>query len=189
MPNTPEEAYKLLISFAGPEEVEVNLPTLNSQELLAQTNNIRRGERTATDFGLEQAVVACQQFFNSQDDYPCEIFLLSDGECNPRPICKLRSESITAEAADKGIVIHTVSWGDPSSDYRPSPADMEAIAAISGGRHLTSVKTSELTELYNNVSTSLEVREIRQSLAMPYTWGARAAFIPLMAAFWLRRKE
>lgn len=189
LPNTSEEAYKLLVSFAGPEEVKVNLPTLNSEELLAQADSIQRGERTATDFGLERAVAACQQFFNSQDDYPCEIFLLSDGECNPRPACKLRSESIAAEAAGKGIVIHTVSWGDPSSEYRPNPADMEAIAAITGGKHLTSAKTSELTELYDNVSTGLEVQHVQQPLAMAFVWGARAAFIPWASAFWMRRQD
>ena len=189
LPNTPEEAYKLLVSFAGPEEVEVNLPTLNPEELLAQADSIQRGERTATDFGLERAVAACQQFFNSQDDYPCEVFLLSDGECNPRPACKLRSESIATEAADKGIVIHTVSWGDPSSEYRPNPADMETIAAITGGTHLTSAKTSELTELYDNVAIGLEVQHVQQPLAMAYVWGARVFLIILGAAFLALRKE
>ena len=185
----PSDFYKLLISFADADEVNVGLPTLNSEELLAQANNIPRGEKTATDFGLERAVSACRQFFNSQDNYPCEIFLLSDGECNPRPICRIRSEEIAAEATTKGIVIHTISWGDPESDYRPNPEDMQAIADIGKGQHLSSVKTSELAELYGNVAAGMEVRETHQYLSMQYVWTARALLVILAIAFWLRRFE
>ena len=165
METIPPDFYKLLISFAGADEIQVGLPTLNSEELLHQANNIPRGEKTATDFGLERAVSACQQFFNSQDNYPCEIFLLSDGECNPRPFCRIRSEEIATEAATKGIVIHTISWGDPGSDYRPNRADMQAIADLGKGQHLSSVKTSELAELYGNVAAGMEIRETHQFLA------------------------
>ena len=185
----PADFYKLLVSFAGPDEVEVGLPTLNSNQLLDQANNIPRGERTATDFGLERAVSACEQFFNNTDDYPCEIFLLSDGECNPRPNCYIRSKDIAAEAASKGMVIHAISWGNPESDYRPNPDDMQALADIGNGRHLLSVQTSELAELYNSVATSLDVQTTHQALASGFVWIARGFVIALAVLFLLRRWE
>lgn len=185
----PPDLYKLLVSFSGSDEVEVGLLTLNSQQLLEQARNIPSGERTATDFGLERAVSACEQFFNNEDNLPCEIFLLSDGECNPRPNCRIRSEEIAHEAKAKGVIIHTISWGNPESDYRPNPKDMQAIAKIGDGQHLSSVKTSELADLYSNVATSLEVQNTQQALAAPYAWVARLAIIALALAFLLRRLE
>lgn len=185
----PPDFYKLLISFAGADEIKVGLPTLNSSELLAQANAIPKGERTATDFGLERAVSACRQFFSSSDNYPCEIFLLSDGECNPRPGCRIRSEEIATRAATEGIVIHTISWGDPTSEYRPNPEDLRSIAEIGRGEYLSSVETSELATLYEDVATGLDIQKTRQALALPYVWIARVLIIALAMAFWLRRYE
>lgn len=189
LPDIPPDFHKLLISFAGADEITVNLPTFSNAELLAQARQIPRGEYTATDFGLERAVSVCQQFFNNRDNYPCEVFLLSDGECNPRPQCRLRSEDIAAEAADKGIVIHTVSWGDPRSDYRPNPEDMQAIADAGEGRHLVSAETSELAALYKNVAAGVEVQTVDHALAMPLVWISRGLIVALGLAFWLRRLE
>ena len=183
----PPHFYKLLVSFAGSDEVHVGLPTLNSQELLMQARNIPQGEKTATDFGLEQAIQTCRQFFNDKDNYPCEIFLLSDGECNPRPDCRLKSEAIALEAQTKGIIIHAVSWGNPDSEYRPSPADMQAIADAGQGQHLSSVQTSELAELYSDVAIGLEVQTTQQMLAAGWVWGARTLILLLGLVFWLRR--
>ena len=152
----PPNFHKLLISFAGQDEINVNLPTFNNAELLAQARQIQRGEFTATDYGLERAVSACQQFFNSKDEYPCVIFLLSDGECNPRPQCRLRTQEIAKTASENSIVIHTVSWGDMRSDYRPNPDDMRDIANIGQGQHLVSAQTEELATLYQDVVSSLE---------------------------------
>ena len=183
----PPHFYKLLVSFAGPDEVHVGLPTLNGQELLMQARNIPQGEKTATDFGLEQAIQTCRQFFNDKDNYPCEIFLLSDGECNPRPDCRLKSEEIAAKAQTKGIIIHAVSWGNPDSEYRPSPADMQAIADAGQGQHLSSVQTSELAELYSDVAIGLEVQTTQQMLAARWIWGTRTLILLLGFVFWLRR--
>ena len=185
----PPDFYKLLISFAGSDEIKVGLPTLNAEQLLDQANSIPRGERTATDFGLERAVSACEQFFNNTDNYPCEIFLLSDGECNPRPNCYIRAKEIAVDAKNKGMVIHTISWGDPESDYRPNPDDMQALADIGNGRHLSSVQTSELAELYNSVTTSLDIQTTLRTLATPFVWIARAFVIALALVFILRRLE
>ena len=189
LPEIDSDFHKLLISFAGADEIAVNLPTFSNAELLTQARQIPRGEYTATDYGLERAVSVCQQFFNSRDNYPCEVFLLSDGECNPRPQCRLRGEEIAAEAAGKGIVIHTVSWGDPRSDYRPNPEDMQAIADAGGGRHLVSAETSELAALYKNVAAGVEVQTVDHALAMSLVWISRGLIVALGLAFWLRRLE
>ena len=189
LPTVPPESYKLLVSFSGSDAVQVGLPTLSGNELLAQANEIPPGVATATDFGLERAVSACRQFFGTGDSYPCEIFLLSDGECNPRPSCRLRSEEIAAEAAETGIAIHSISWGDPESEYRPNPEDMRRIALAGGGQYLSSVSASELAGLYKNVATGLKVETSRQALADPIVWGARIGVILLGLGFMLWRFE
>ncbi len=187
----PPGFYKLLVSFSNADKVQVGLPTFNSEELLAQANEIPRGEYTATDFGLERAVSACQQFFNNKDNYPCEIFLLSDGSCNPRPSCWKRAEAIAAEASDKGIVVHTISWGNPEGkgSHRPNPQDMIKIARAGQGQHLSSVQTSELAALYNNVVTGLEVQTTRQAVADPIVWAARLGVMLLGLGFALWRLD
>ena len=183
------ESYKLLVSFSDSDEVNVGLPTLSGKELLAQANEIPPGVATATDFGLERAVSACRQFFGVSDDYPCEIFLLSDGECNPRPSCHIRSEKIASEAAESGIVIHAVSWGNLESEYRPNPEDMRRVAESGNGRHLSSVEASELAELYRNVAANLKTETSHQALAFPIAWGARVGVILLGLSFMLWRLE
>ena len=185
----PAEFHKILISFASSEEVQAGIPTLNNSELLRQANSITQGERTATDYGLEKAFTVCQQFFSNQDNYPCEVLLLSDGECNPRPQCRIRSEELVTAAEQKGIRVHTVSWGSQDSEYRPNPQDMADLASLGNGQHLVSADTSQLAELYNNVATSIEVKTIYQALALAYVWAARAMIIILALAFLLRRLE
>ena len=183
----PAEFHKLLISFASSEDVYVNLPTLSNTELIKQAHQIPRGEYTATDHGLKQAVDSCQQFFNSKDTYPCMIFLLSDGECNPRPQCRLQSNQIAKAAAEKGIVIHTVSWGDSRSDYRPNPVDMQEIADISQGQHLVSSQTQELASLYQDTVSQIEVQQLDYALTEGLVWSARGLIVALALAFGLRR--
>ena len=185
----PGDFHKLLVSFAGPEEVTVGLPTLNNAELLKQAHSITQGERTATDYGLERAFAACQQFFNDEDDYPCEVFLLSDGECNPRPQCRMRSTELVAEAANRGIVVHTISWGDPESDYRPNPRDMAELASAGDGIHLASDQIGELTNLYSDVATGMDIEVTYQALASGYAWLARLMIVLLTLIFFMKRLE
>ena len=189
LPTIPDDFYKLLVSFAGSNEIQVGMPTFDSDELLKQAQNIQRGERTATDFGLERAIDTCQQFFNDVADYPCEIFLLSDGDCNPRPLCQMRTEEIAAKAAESGITIHTISWGTMNSEYRPNPEDMQTLAEIGNGQHLASAQVDELASLYNDVATGVDVRTVRQALAMPYVWLARGLIFVLTLVGLFRRFE
>ena len=185
----PAEHYKLLISFSGPQQIVVNTPTLDAATILHQAQNIVRGEYTATDYGLERAISACQQFFANKDNYPCEIFLLSDGECNPRPQCHMRAEELTLKAAEHGMVVHTISWGDPRSEYRANPFDMQAVAAAGNGQHLSSSDAGELAQLYQRVAAGLKTIVIDQLLADLFVWAARALLLTLALAFWLRRLE
>ena len=185
----PPDIHKILISFSGREEISVGLPTLDNAELLKQAQTIVRGERTATDFGLEQAFSACRQFFNNEDNHPCVVFLLSDGECNPRPQCRTRSEELTVAARDKGITVHAISWGDPESDFRPNPRDMEDIAQAGHGQHLVSAQTSELTKLYSNVAKGFNVQTVYQALSSPFVWGARIIIALITLIFFLRKME
>ena len=184
----PADFYKLLISYSESDQIEVGLPTLNNIELLRQAREITHGEYTATDYALDQAVTVCQQFFNDQNN-TCVIFLLSDGECNPRPACNMRSEDIAEVAAERGITIHTISWGDPESEYPPNPKDMKDIAKIANGTHLSSDNVNELTQLYNNVAMSVEVQEVHQSLASPFVWATRIIIVFLAMVLLLRRLD
>lgn len=185
----PPEYYKLLVSFSGVQEIVVNIPTLDNDVLLGQAENIVRGKFTASDYGLERAISACQQFFANQDNHPCEIFLLSDGQCNPRPQCYVRAEKLAAAASEKGIRVHAISWGDPESEYRAIPADMENLAAAGGGQHLSSAQTSELANLYQEVATGLKTQVIDQAIAATFIWGARLLIIVLAFVFYIRRIE
>ncbi|MCY4010863.1 MAG: VWA domain-containing protein [Candidatus Saccharibacteria bacterium] len=185
----PAGVHKLLISFAGEDDIEVGLPTLNDSELISQARRINYGEQTATDFGLERATAVCQQFFNDQQDYPCHIILLSDGQCTPRPQCRLRSEELAEHGADKGIVIHAISWGRADSEYRPNPRDMERIAQIGQGRHLATASTEELVELYNDVGSEVEIQTINQTLATGYVWISRGLIVLLTLVLRIRRLE
>ena len=190
LPTIPDEHYKLLISFSGVQEVEVNVPTLDSAAILDQARSIVRGKNTATDFGLERAVSACQQFFASQDSSPCQIFLLSDGKCEPRrPHCQTRTEKIARQAAEHGIVIHTISWGNPESGFRANPEEMKLVAAAGNGQHLSSSDTEELAQLYQETAYGLKTFVIDQALNSFLAWIARGLVVILALIFWLRHLE
>ena len=185
----PPEYHRLLISFSGPTEIQVNLPTLDSEELLAQAKKIPRGINTAPDFGLDRALQVCRQFFNSQDDAPCEIFLLSDGECNPRPGCPTRMQQLAAEAAGMGATVHTVAWGNPQSEYRAYPEDMQNLAAIGGGRYLPGASVHEMAELYKDVAQGLRIPSGGLPALDLLAWMARASIALLALGFILRYSE
>ena len=189
LPTVASEHYKLLISFAEVQKVNVNIPTLNNDDIISQARNIALGEFTATDFGLERAISACQQFFASWENSPCEIILLSDGECNPRPQCHQRADALSQQAAQQGMVIHTISWGDSKSEFRPNTADMRKIAEAGGGRHLPSTNTAELTQLYSEVITGPKTEIVSTPLAAVFVWSARVGAVLLGLAYISRRHE
>ena len=181
--------YKLFVSFAEAENVFVGNISSSNKTLLEHVQDVEMGQYTHTDAGLEKAFHACRQFFNDQEDSPCQVFLLSDGSCNPRPQCLSRSLELTAKAAESGIVVHAVSWGDPRSDFKPNAADMAAIADAGNGEHLASVSAGELANLYRQAATRQEVTLVHQALGDAFVWGSRIILMSWALAFCLRRWE
>lgn len=201
----PEGAFRQLVTFSSRDDVVTHGLTRSSSDLVAQIDSlasIELNKSTVTEAGLAEATRNCVRTFELIDQYgelessptadtesPCLIFLLSDGQCDNQPSCRLETEAIAAEGHRQGMTIHTISWGDPNGDRRtsflPDPEAMADIAAAGGGRHLASNQADELVDLYNEAVDSIETKTVERTLNPFAVWVARGLI--LLIPFWFIR--
>ena len=193
----PDGTLMQIVTFADADKVTVGEMTRDSTKLRAQINQLTDPDpqaATATLFGLQAAIDACVGAFNlfaefAQDgplasqaadpnqELPCTIILLSDGECTPQPWCVGDVNHLTETARSRGLTIHTVSWGDPDGDRRTvhlaNPEAMAEIARLGGGSHLATADIDQLVGLYQEIVSQIQTQTQHQTLWSPAVWAAR----------------
>ena len=171
--SAPKGVYKLAIGFAGDELghiIDVAQPTKSNTELTAAIRQLKRGVKTPTDVGLATAIQSCKNWLdwnqtgptqadrlNQAPNYDCTIFVLSDGACDSS-LCLGDLQRMAQRAAEEGMTIHAVSWGDhdgPNSQHRPSPATMRSLAVAGNGVFVDTSQVEALTDLYRGVMEAI----------------------------------
>ncbi len=193
-----------LISFAGVVNVEVN-PTLDRDVVRRRVDGLELDFSTAIgdalSTGTRLLLNAIEDDERRDDDLaPGAIVLLSDGETTVGRPTELGAQ----EAGDAGIPVFTIAFGtdagtvvDPvSGDIVPvpvRPAELEAVADVTGGQAFEARTGTELADAYDQVRDSLGEtlgEEIEIVKELTWRW-ALAAFVVLAGAWllglwWLR---
>ncbi len=192
-----------LVSFAGVVTVEVS-PTLDRRVLRQRIDDLQLDLSTAIgdalSTGTRLLVSAAGDDRIDDDRAPGAIVLLSDGETT---VGRPTAEG-AAEAAEAGVPVFTIAFGtedgivvDPvSGDIVPvpvRPAELEAVAATTGGAAFEAQTGNELAEAYDAIRGALgDTLGEEIEIVTEYTWRwALAAFVTLAGAWllglwWLR---
>jgi Ca-activated chloride channel family protein len=130
---------------------------------------------------------------------PSAIVLLSDG----KSVRGRKPQELARRAKDLKIPIYTVALGTPSGTITvrradgstqtkpvpPDPAEMRAVAAISGGRAFTAADLQELGTVYKQLGSRIGYRSEPRELTAAFTGGALALLGAgaLLSLHWFRR--
>ena len=200
--SVPERSMMQLVTFSNASEVQAGPMTYSKDSLRKQLDSLEppsEGAATETSFGLAAAVDACVIVMGydldsgNDGNLPCTVILLSDGECTPQPFCQKDVEDVAKRGRDQGVVINTVSWGDPLGDPTeielPNPAAMERLANIGQGQHLETGELSQLVKLYQEIVSRIEVEEIETVAWGPAVLGARILMILMALLVWREGRQ
>ena len=194
-----------LISFSGAVATEVS-PTLDRDSMIDGIDALELAESTAIgdvlSVGSRLLVSSAEDSGGSADDEiaPGVMVLLSDGETTVgRP-----TEEGASDAADAGIPVFTIAFGteagaieDPQTgEIIPvpvRPAELEAVAEVTGGTSYVASTGGELAAAYDEVRESLgdtlgEEIEIVEELTWRWALGAflLLAVAWTLSLWWLR---
>jgi len=116
------------------------------RELLAETRIGMAGSRTVIGDAIGLAV----RLFDESEARQKVLVLLTDGDDTGSKVPPFKAAEI---AAQRGITVHTVAMGDPSTggDDVVDVATLEAIARTTGGRFFLAVDTEQLEGIYREL--------------------------------------
>jgi Ca-activated chloride channel homolog len=147
-----------LVTFAGSAR-PVTSPTANQLSLLGMIERLDvPSGGTATGDGLQAALGTLSLAEPELEDDPTgTIVLLADGDTN------MGSDPLEAaeEAAERGVVIHTVGVGTPDATFRGEPMifdeqELRAIAELTGGETFTADDADSLVVIFDRLGSAIE---------------------------------
>ena len=157
----PERFNVGVVTFSGTTAV-LTQPTTDHQQAAATLRNLTLENRTAIGEGVFTSlrVVEAQSVLMPEgEDVPAHVVLLSDGR---NTFGRQPSEAAQA-AARAGVPVSTIAYGAPpdrDSSYAMS-ADTESLAAIAeetGGTAYTAEDRAELSDVYQDIRSSIGYR-------------------------------
>ncbi|MCU0875703.1 MAG: VWA domain-containing protein [Pirellulaceae bacterium] len=150
------------------------------QQLLDETAIRMAGPRTA----LGDAIGLGIRLFETSDGPTKTIIALTDGNDNSSAVPPVEAARV---AADRGITIHTVAMGDPTTvgeEALDEPA-LRAVAQATGGDFFLAMNRGELTDIYDRLD-QIETREVKTVSHRPrrdlYFWPLAAALLAWLAS-------
>jgi Ca-activated chloride channel homolog len=150
------------------------------RQLLDQTAIRMAGPRTA----LGDAIGLGIRLFENSDAPTRTIIALTDGNDNSSAVPPVEAARV---AADRGITIHTVAMGDPTTvgeEALDEPA-LRAVAQATGGDFFLAMNRGELTGIYDRLD-QIETREVKTVSHRPrrdlYFWPLAAALLVWLAS-------
>jgi Ca-activated chloride channel family protein len=189
-----------LVAFSSEAEVLVR-PTPDRQLVRDSLSYLQPEAGTAIGDGLDMAVKLAKASLRRDgvqrkpsEGVPAAVVLLSDGAQNRG---RLQPLEAAQRARAAGMRVYTVALGTPegvvsfgfglfvnSIPVPPDPPTMRAIARATGGKTYTAQSSGKLSNVYNNLGSSIgrktELREIT-------SWFAAGAAVFLVAALALAR--
>ncbi|CAN5811373.1 VWA domain-containing protein [soil metagenome] len=161
-----------LVSFDGLASVRVP-PTTDRDEVRRAVSRLELGESTAIGEGIYASLDAIEAAPPSPDSepVPARIILMSDGETTVgRP-----DDGAAREALEADVPVSTIAFGTDAGfveidgETVPVPVNessLESVADITGGTFFRAVTAGELTDVYQDIGSSVgfatEQREITQ---------------------------
>jgi Ca-activated chloride channel family protein len=191
----PEQFNVGLVSFSGAASVVV-APTTDREMINAGIDRLTMGQRTA----IGEAIAVSLQSIETVDALaqteppPARIVLLSDGaNTSGRP-----PEQAAEEAAAASVPISTIAYGTAEGRVEingqsvPVPVDgpaLEDIANVTGGVFYEAATGEELTEVYEDIGSSIGYRTERQDVSARFVgFGLLAALAAAAASLaWFSR--
>ena len=185
-----------LVAFSGTAAVIVP-PTTDRGMVNRAIQNLVLGPSTAIGEGIYSSLDALAlvppDVLRPDEPTPGAIVLLSDGYTNiGRP-----SLEAAAEAKRRGFPVHTIAYGTPggyvvSNGRREpvpvNPAELLAVSQASGGEAFRAGSTSELSNVYQAIASSVgfekvdqEVTELYAGIALAFAVLASLAVLSLAA--------
>lgn len=185
-----------LVAFSGTAAIVVP-PTIDRGMVNRAIQNLQLGPSTAIGEGIYSSLDAMAlvppDALRPDEPTPGAIVLLSDGYTNiGRP-----SLEAARESAKRGFPIHTIAYGT-SNGYVVSngrrepvpvnPAELAAVSQASGGEAFRAGSTSELSNVYKTIASSVgyekvdkEVTELYAGIALAFAVLASLAVLSLAA--------
>lgn len=171
-----------LVTFAT-ETHTVASPTTDRAELLAAIDALATEDGTAAGDGLSTAVDVLEADADATpaaaDDTYRAIILLADGDTatgTPLP-------DAAAQAADAGIPVFTIAYGTAAGEIvvdgqtmsaGADPAAIAAVADATGGADFTASSGAELTQVYDQIGTTIAAGTETQELTVVLSAAAAA---------------
>ena len=153
------------------------------RQLLDETAIRMAGPRTA----LGDAIGLGIRLFENSDAPTKTIITLTDGNDNSSAVPPAEAARV---AADRGITIHTVAIGDPTTvgEEALDEQTLRAVAQSTGGDYFLAMDRGELVGIYDRLD-EVETREVKTVTHRPrrdlYFWPLAAAlFVSLAAHGW-----
>lgn len=195
----PDTVRVGLVSFNHAARM-VASPTTDRARLRALVGTLEPSGGTATGEALAVSLTALAA---QTDDYgervPAAVVLLSDGTST-----RGRKPQVLAERAKElKIPVYTVTLGtaegtievrrsDGTVETRPvppDPAEMEAVASISGGRAFAAEDLEELSTVYERLGSRIGYRDEERELTAVFSGGALLLMAAgaLLSLLWFRR--
>jgi Ca-activated chloride channel family protein len=195
----PDTVRVGLVSFNQNARLVSN-PTIERAPLRAAIATLTPSGGTATGEALSVSLTALE---SQVDDFgervPSAIVLLSDGKSTRGRT----PQSLAARAKELKIPIYTVTLGtaagtitvkkaDGSTETRPvppDPAEMQAVASISGGRAFSADNVSDLSTVYERLGSRIGYTDEEQELTAAFSGGALVLMAAgaLLSLLWFRR--
>ncbi|MBB4931978.1 Ca-activated chloride channel family protein [Lipingzhangella halophila] len=174
----------------------VAAPTQNHQAVADQVEGLQMTPGTAIGEGVYTSLQAINSFDEEagDDPPPAAIVLLSDGEnTSGRPVT-----SAATEAADAGVPVSTIAFGagaaliEINGQYVEADIDkdaLERLAGTTGGNFYEAESEAELTEVYEDIGSSLGTETEHEEIVTRFVLaalliGAATAFTSLL---WFQR--
>ncbi|TDT33806.1 VWA domain-containing protein [Naumannella halotolerans] len=161
--NSLPEGYNVgVVAFGGTAQILVP-PTPDRGQALAAVDNLTLMPATAIGDGILSSLDALLQVPAGDDpneELPARIVLLSDGSTT----VGTPSAAAAQSAKDRGVPVYTIAYGTEEGyveiegrrEHVPVAYDeLETIAEITGGNAYRAASAEQLSEVYENISSSV----------------------------------
>ena len=193
----PEKFQVGLVTFARTASVQV-APTTDRQMLLMAIDRLEIDGDGGTAIG-DALTASLDAIYSTdaqaaEDPPPARIVLLSDGDNT----YGMAPQEAAVEAAEAGVSVYTIAFGtaggaaDPYGRSQVVPVDTETLQAVAdetGGKFYEAATREELTEVYDDIGSSLGYRvEQRDISAWFVGFGLlAAALVAVSSLAWFSR--
>lgn len=181
----PQRINVGLVSFAGTATVLVS-PTTDRSAVTSAIERLELAEQTAVGEGVMASLEAIRTLPETEggEPVPAHILLLSDGETTTGT----PNEIAAGAAKEAGVPVTTIAFGTPGGvlEYegqlipvQVNEAELAELANATGGSAFTADSAEELTDVYDDIGSSIGFVSEQREIGM---WFTVAAFLLLLAA-------